>query len=99
MTRQGNSMIATHRRGGLPLMHSALTDHALSLIARGALPLRPYASVEAGFGNNEPCRLCTRPIDPTQARYRVPDPERLESESMTFHVHCYIAWESAASGL
>lgn len=75
-----------------------LVDHARSLIARGALSTRPFSHVDAGYGRNEPCHLCGRPIEPTHVRYRAPDPDGSAVAAMALHVQCYLAWESAARG-
>ena len=83
---------------GRVLVPPELIDHARSFIARGDLPMRPFPRVEAGYGRNEACRLCARPIELSQVRYRVQGSEGLGISAMMFHVHCYIAWEAAASG-
>ena len=75
-----------------------LIDVALGLMARGDLPSIPFKQVSAGYGNNERCRLCSQEIVPSQVRFRVPSQDEDGLESMTFHIHCYIAWEAAARG-
>lgn len=86
-------MNSSHPFGGVVVDCSHLVDHALSLIARGELPSRPFTAVDAGYGKQEACRLCSQKIASSQVCYRVP--AESNAECMAFHVYCYIAWEAA----
>lgn len=59
-------------------------------IERGALPIVLVRAVDAGYGNNDSCRVCSESILQTQIAY---DVRESPLGRLAFHMTCYALWQ------
>ena len=59
-------------------------------IEQGALPVVLVRAVDAGYGNNDSCRVCGESILQTQIAY---DVRESPVGKLAFHMTCYALWQ------
>ena len=74
-----------------------LRDQVRARIASGALPLATPARLFGGYGANETCDVCGRPIAPAHILYEV-ELNGVEPKTLRFHLACHAAWQLEVSG-
>jgi len=71
--------------------NSILRTFVYERIEKGELPVLACKTFAAGYGSNNNCAVCGRPIAPEETAYAT------QTESLgdlAFHCNCYVAWQA-----
>jgi hypothetical protein len=80
----------------LTTQEERLFARARERITSGFLPRTVPASVGAGWGSGETCRLCDSAIEPKQVEYEL---AQHGSATFRFHMRCHAIWHLAADDM